>query len=107
MKVFNPETGQEYNGDPVDCRELRQVGGYLDQPPTDEQKAAAKEAREKRESDQFPAAAAADAGKSRSAKIDGEAKGKEDPGTKPIEGKPAEPANSGTKPSETTKETKK
>jgi hypothetical protein len=32
MKVYHPETGAEYEGHPVDCRELRQAG-WLDSPP--------------------------------------------------------------------------
>ena len=32
MKVYHPD-GRVYEGEPVDCRELMQVGGYVKTPP--------------------------------------------------------------------------
>lgn len=43
MKVISPD-GVVYEGEPVDCRELMQVGGYTKEPTEDEKAAnAAKE----------------------------------------------------------------
>lgn len=39
MKVYSP-TGQMYEGEPVDCRELKELGRYTDEMPTEEQIAA-------------------------------------------------------------------
>ena len=33
MKVYHPVTGEVYEGEPVDCRELMQVGGYVKEVP--------------------------------------------------------------------------
>lgn len=35
MKVYHPKTGEVYEGEPVDCRELMQVGGYVKQNPAE------------------------------------------------------------------------
>ena len=37
MKVYHKATGQEYNGEPVDCRELLASGSYQSEQPTEEQ----------------------------------------------------------------------
>lgn len=33
MKVYHPETGVAYEGEPIDCREMKQLHGYLSEPP--------------------------------------------------------------------------
>lgn len=54
MKVYHPTTGEVYEGEPVDCRELMQMGGYLKEPPSPDQAQVADAATSGKPVDQTP-----------------------------------------------------